>query len=113
MPLHYAPANFEYAIDRFSMGTKRQLDVLDKQLEGKVYVCGGVEPTIADFAIFPWVRCCDVFYGAKDFLQLDSYENVAAWCARLEERPAVKRGLRVNGFGDDAVKERHSPEDFN
>ena len=49
----------------------------------------------------------------EDFLQLDSYKNVAAWCNRLNERPAVKRGLRVNGFGDDAVKERHSPEDFN
>lgn len=50
----YAPANYEYAIDRFTMETKRQLDVLDKQLEGKQFVCAGDEPTIADFAIFPW-----------------------------------------------------------
>ena len=110
---NYAPANYQYAIDRFAMETKRQLDVLDRQLEGKQWVCGGDEPTIADFAIFPWVRCCDVFYGAKTFLQLDSsYANVSKWCERLEARPGVKRGLRVNGVGDDAVRERHSSADF-
>ena len=109
---NYAPVNYQYAIDRFTMETKRQLDVLDKQLEGKDWMCGGEGPTIADFAIFPWVRCCDVFYEAKTFLQLDSYVNVSKWCERLEARPGVKRGLRVNGVGDDAVKERHSSADL-
>ena len=75
----------------------------------KEYVCGGGEPTIADFAIFPWIRCIDAFYGAKEFVAMDSYENVVRWCKLLEDRPAVKRGLRVNGFSDDAVVDRHSP----
>ena len=51
---------------------------------GKDYVCGGTEPTIADFAIFPWIRCNDKFYDAKEFLQMDSYVNVKNWCERLE-----------------------------
>lgn len=107
----YAPINIEYCIDRFTMETKRQLDVLDKHLAGKEYVCGD-EYTIADMAIMPWVRCIDVFYKATKFVDTPSYKNVVAWVERLTQRDAVKRGLRVNGFGPDAVKERHSKADF-
>lgn len=111
----YAPLNVEYAIDRFTMETKRQLDVLDKQLEGKAFVCGD-EYTIADMSIMPWILCLREFYGGGEFLELDSYRNVDAWVARLRERPAVQRGLRVNGiddrFGGPPVKNRHSRADF-
>merc|ERR1719422_851347 len=64
---NYAPVKIEYAIDRYSMETKRLVDVLDKHLEGKEFVCG--EYTIADMAIMPWVYCIEVFYKATDFLQ--------------------------------------------
>jgi len=107
----YAPVEIQYAIDRYSMETKRQLDVLDKQLEGKKYVVGD-EITIADFAIWPWIACIDWGYNASEFLQLDSYKNVQRWMKTIGERPAVQRGSRVNGFGDDAVAERHSRDDF-
>lgn len=108
---NYAPIKVEYAIDRFTMEAKRIVDVLDNQLEGKDYVCGD-EYTIADIAIFPWIRCLDKGYNASEFLQLQEYTNVQRWMKTLEERDAVKRGLRVNGYGEDAVKERHSIDDF-
>eukprot|EP00928_Gymnodinium_smaydae_P079075 TRINITY_DN63097_c0_g1_i1.p1 TRINITY_DN63097_c0_g1~~TRINITY_DN63097_c0_g1_i1.p1 ORF type:complete len:283 (-),score=55.55 TRINITY_DN63097_c0_g1_i1:164-1012(-) len=107
----YAPVKIEYAIDRFSMETKRLMDVLDKHLEGKEYICGS-EYTIADMAIMPWVYCIEVFYTAKEFLQMDGYKNVQRWKESLLARKAVKRGLRVNGFGDDKVEHRHSKADF-
>lgn len=107
----YAPVHFEYAINRFTMETKRIVDVLDKHLEGKEYICGD-EYTIADIATYPWIGCLDWGYNAKDFLQLDDYQNVKKWIERIEARPAVKRGRRVNGFGKDAIAERHSPKDF-
>ena len=108
---NYAPVEIKYAIDRYTMETKRLLDVLDKQLEGKEFVIGD-EITIADFAIWPWIMCIDKYYKAREFLQLDSYTNVQRWVTSIGERPAVVRGLRVNGFGDDAVAERHSRADF-
>ncbi|KAI8899707.1 glutathione S-transferase [Globomyces pollinis-pini] len=107
----YAPVSIEYGIDRFTMETKRILDVLDQQLSQNKYV-SGQEYTIADMAIFPWIRCLDTGYNAKEFLQLDSYANVKRWSALLLERDAVKRGLRVNGFGPDAVENRHEKSDF-
>ncbi|KAI2510397.1 hypothetical protein MHU86_3970 [Fragilaria crotonensis] len=107
----YAPVEFKYAIDRYAMETKRLVDVLDKQLEGKEFVVGD-EITIADFAIWPWIRAIDKAYNANEFLQMHTYTNVQRWLATIAERPAVKRGLRVNGFGDDAVPERHSRDDF-
>lgn len=107
----YAPVRIEYAIDRFSMETKRLMDVLDQHLAGKEYVCGD-EYTIADMAIMPWIRCIIVGYSARDFLQIDSYTNVTSWFERLNARKAVQRGLRVNGFSDDAVQHRHSKADF-
>ena len=108
---HYAPIKIEYAIDRFTMETKRILDVLDKHLQGKEYVCEE-EYTIADIAIFPWIRCLITGYNAAEFLQLDTYTNVTRWMATMAARPAVQRGLRVNGFSPDAIAERHSAADF-
>ena len=107
----YAPTHYEYAVNRFTMETKRIVDVLDKHLEGKEYICGD-EYTIADIATFPWIGCLDWGYNAKEFLQLDDYKNVKQWLERIQARPAVKRGQRVNGFGKDAIAERHSPKDF-
>jgi GST-like protein len=107
---NYAPIKIEYAIDRYSMETKRLMDVLDKQLEGKDFVCG--EYTIADMAIMPWVYCITAFYKAGDFLQMNSYTNVQRWMASLLARKAVKRGMRVNAFGDNKLDERHSKSDF-
>ena len=108
----YAPVQIQYAVDRFSMETKRQLDVLDKHLAGKQYLVGD-EVTIADFAIFPWILCIKKFYkGADKFLQMDEYKNLGEWFDRIVARPAVQRGIRVNGFGPDAIAERHSAADF-
>jgi GST-like protein len=108
---NYAPIKIEYAIDRFTMETKRIVDVLDKHLAGKEYVCDD-EYTIADMAIFPWIRCLSTGYNASEFLQLENYKNVQKWMATMQARPAVQRGLRVNGFSADAVHERHSLADF-
>merc|ERR1719223_2450691 len=87
------------------------LDVLDQHLAGKEFVCGD-EYTIADMAIMPWIRCIMVGYNAKEFLQVGSYSNVMSWFDRLNARKAVQRGLRVNGFAEDAVQDRHSKADF-
>lgn len=108
---NYAPFKIEYAIDRYTMETKRLLDVLDRQLEGREYVCD--EYSIADMAIYPWVSCLREFYKASEFLQLDSYENVQRWCSTMAARPAVKRGMKVNqSWGESPVPERHSAKDF-
>ncbi|KAJ3274086.1 hypothetical protein HDV01_003579 [Terramyces sp. JEL0728] len=98
----YAPVAIEYAIDRFTMETKRIIDVLDKQLEGKDYIIGS-EYTIADIAIFPWIR---VFYDgngydATEFLQVNEYKNVKRWVEALLKREGVVRGIEkkyVKGF---------------
>ena len=105
---HYAPTSIEYCIDRFSMETKRILHVLELQLEGKDYVLGA-EYSIADIAIFPWIRALDTNYGGKEFLSLDEYKNVTKWINRLLARPAIQKGLKVN---TDALPERHSANDF-
>lgn len=108
---NYAPVHIEYAIDRFSMETKRLLDVLDKHLEGKQWVCGD-EYSIADMATWPWIMCIGKFYKAETFLGLKEYTNVQRWMSSVEARPGTQRGGRVNGFGDDAVVNRHSAADF-
>ena len=110
---NYAPIKIEYCIDRYSMEAKRLLDVLDQHLGdgGKKFICGD-EYTIADMAVYPWIRCLDVGYNAGSFLQTDSYKNVCMWKNRMGERKAVQRGLRVNGFRANAIAERHSKDDF-
>lgn len=108
---NYAPIHIEYAIDRFSMEVKRISDVLDKHLKGKKWICGD-EYTIADMVVFPWIRAPAKFYKATEFLQFEEYKEIKRWMEQMDARPAVQRGLRVNGFGSDAVIERHSPADF-
>ena len=112
---HYAPVRIEYAIDRYTMEVKRQLDVLDQHLADNTFMCGE-EFTIADMAIYPWMQAIPDFYTGPPrgdaFLEFYSYKNVQAWMQRIAQRPAVQRGMRVNGFGPMGVKERHSAADF-
>jgi GSH-dependent disulfide-bond oxidoreductase len=112
----YAPAKIEYAIDRFAMEVKRQLDVLDRRLATSPYVAGE-HYTIADMAVFPWYGGLvkGLLYGAAEFLSVTEYRNVQRWADLLLQRPAVQRGRRVNRtFGDPAeqLPERHEATDF-
>ena len=113
----YAPTKIEYAIDRFAMETKRQLDVLERRLAEAAYVAG--DYTIADMAIFPWYGLLaldgTMYNNAGEFLSVHEYKHVRRWAAAIAERPAVKRGRMVNRvFGDPAgqLHERHDASDF-
>ncbi|ACD19518.1 glutathione-dependent disulfide-bond oxidoreductase [Paraburkholderia phytofirmans] len=112
----YAPMKIEYAIDRFAMEVKRQLDVLDQRLAGNEYLAGD-EYTIADMAVFPWygglVKGWQ--YGAAEFLSVQDYANVQRWADMLLARPAVRRGRMVNRTSGDLsgqLRERHDASDF-
>ncbi|MBC8188055.1 MAG: glutathione-dependent disulfide-bond oxidoreductase [Proteobacteria bacterium] len=112
----YAPVKIEYAIDRYTMEVKRQLDLLDKNLAERRYICGD-EYTIADMAIWPWyggvVR--NLVYKAAQFLEAHTYTNLIRWVDEVNERKAVKRGQMVNRpFGDKSKQllERHDASDF-
>jgi GST-like protein len=112
----YAPAKFEYAIDRFAMETKRQLDVLDRRL-GESKFLGGNDYTIADIAVWPWYGglAKGLLYGAGEFLAVQEYRHVNRWADEIGARPAVKRGRIVNRMqGDPAqqLRERHDASDF-
>ena len=112
----YAPEKLEYPINRYAMETKRQLDVLDRQLARHRYVAGD-EYTIADMAIWPWYGSMVLgqLYNAAEFLSVHEYQHVRRWAEELAARPAVKRGRRVNRtFGDpaDQVAERHDRADL-
>jgi GST-like protein len=112
----YAPTKIEYAIDRFAMEVKRQLDVLDRRLAESEYVAGG-DYTIADMAIWPWYGglAKGLQYEAGEFLQVQEYKNVQRWTKAIGERPAVKRGRmvnRVNGDPASQLHERHEASDF-
>ena len=112
----YAPLKIEYAIDRFAMEVKRQLDVLERRLAHSEYVAGP-DFTIADMAIFPWygVLAHGGLYGAAEFLAVHEYRNVRRWAEQLLERPAVRRGRMVNrisGELSDQLHERHDAGDF-
>jgi GSH-dependent disulfide-bond oxidoreductase len=112
----YAPIKIEYCIDRFAMEVKRQLDVLDRQLADKQFIAGN-EYTIADMAIWPWygALAAGLVYNAAEFLDTASYKHVNRWNSELAERPAVKRGRRVNrtfGSPESQLKERHDKSDF-
>ena len=112
----YAPERLEYPINRFTMEVKRQLDVLDRNLAEREYICGD-EYTIADIAIHPWygALAMGMLYGSGEFLDVGSYKNVQRWTKALQERPAVKRGQRVNRvWGDEAKRlpERHAASDL-
>jgi len=112
----YAPTKIEYAIDRFAMEVKRQLDVLDRRLGESEYL-GGADYTIADMAVWPWYGALakGLVYGAGEFLQVDGYKNVQRWTDAIAERPAVKRGRMVNratGELSSQLHERHDASDF-
>jgi GSH-dependent disulfide-bond oxidoreductase len=112
----YAPSKIEYAIDRFAMETKRQLDVLDRRLAESKYLAGD-DYTIADIAVWPWYGglAKGLLYGAGEFLSVTEYKNVQRWADAIGQRPAVKRGRIVNRLqGDPAqqLHERHDASDF-
>jgi len=112
----YAPAKWQYPIDRFAMEVKRQLDVLDKRFAESEYLAGS-DYTIADMAVWPWYGGLvkGALYGAGEFLSVQEYKNVLRWTNRINERPAVKRGQMVNRpFGEPSgqLLERHDASDF-
>lgn len=112
----YAPVKLEYPINRYAMETKRQLDVLDRRLANNGYIAGA-NYSIADIAIWPWYGqlVLGELYDAKEFLTVTDYKNVLRWAKQIAERPAVKRGKRVNmtwGPKEEQLRERHSAADF-
>lgn len=112
----YAPEKIEYAIDRFAMETKRQLDVLDRRLGQTAYLAGD-DYTIADIAVFPWYGGLvkGVLYNAGEFLAVHEYKNVLRWADTVLARPAVARGRIVNRTSGDLASqllERHDASDF-
>lgn len=113
----YAPEKFEYPINRFTMEVKRQLDVLDKNLESRRYLCGD-DYNISDIAVSTWYGTLVLknLYNATKFLDVASYKNVTRWAKEIADRPAFKRGVRVNrapsGPDDKAIIERHDSSDL-
>jgi len=112
----YAPFKIEYAIDRFAMEVKRQLDVLDRRLAESEYLAGS-EYTIADMAVWPWYGglAKGLLYEGGEFLSVQDYKNVIRWADKIGERPAVKRGRMVNrvyGEPSSQLHERHDASDF-
>ncbi|MCA1653595.1 MAG: glutathione-dependent disulfide-bond oxidoreductase [Sphingomonadales bacterium] len=112
----YAPAKYEYAINRFTMEAKRQLDVLDRRLANSEYVAGP-DYGIADVAIWPWYGqvALGLAYDAAEFLQVQDYRHLQRWAKAIAERPAVKRGRMVNrltGEPAEQLHERHDAGDF-
>jgi GST-like protein len=112
----YAPTKIEYAIDRFAMETKRQLDVLDRRLAESAFL-GGADYSIADIAVWPWYGGLvkGLLYGAGEFLSVNEYTHVVRWADQIGARPAVRRGRIVNRvMGDPAtqLRERHEASDF-
>ena len=112
----YAPEKWEYPINRYAMEVKRQLDVLERNLHGRKYLCGD-DYNIADIANYSWYGALVLhnIYDAREFLEVSSYKNVIRWATEIEARPAVERGRRVNrpwGPEETRVPERHSAADF-
>ena len=112
----YAPTKIEYAIDRFAMEVKRQLDVLDRHLAANEYLAGSTY-TISDMATFPWYGglAKGWLYGAAEFLSVQDYKHVQRWADMLLERPAVRRGRMINritGAPSSQLHERHDASDF-
>jgi GST-like protein len=112
----YAPEKIEYAIDRYAMETKRQLDVLDRRLAESEYLAGDAY-TVADIAVWPWYGALakGLLYDAGEFLQVQGYKNVQRWTAAIAQRAAVQRGRMVNrtwGQPSSQLHERHDARDF-
>ena len=112
----YAPEKLEYPINRYAMEVKRQLDVLDRNLAERRFLCGD-EYNIADIATYPWYGAAVLhnLYDAAEFLDVASYKHVISWAEEIEQRPAVQRGRRVNrtwGPEEGQLAERHDASDF-
>ncbi len=112
----YAPKKIRYAIDRYAMEAKRQLDVLDRELADKAFIAGD-DYTIADMAIWPWYgqMALGRLYEAGEFLQVESYEHLLRWARTIDARPAVQRGRIVNrsiGKPEKQLRERHEAADI-
>ncbi len=112
----YAPERYKYPIDRYAMETKRQLDVLNRNLADRRYMCGDAY-SIADIAIWPWYGALMLnrLYDAGEFLDVDTYKNVARWTEEIAARQAVQRGRMVNRISGDPseqLHERHDASDF-
>lgn len=113
----YAPEKYEYPINRYAMEVKRQLDLLDKNLESREFICGG-EYNISDIAIHSWygTLVLNNAYNASEFLEVDSYKHLGRWAKQITERPAYKRGSLVNrkpkGPDDKSILERHDSSDI-
>jgi GSH-dependent disulfide-bond oxidoreductase len=112
----YAPTKIEYAIDRYTMEVKRQLDVLNRRLADNEYLAGD-QYTIADIAVWPWYGALaqGLLYGAGEFLDVQTYTNVLRWTASIAKRPAARRGRMVNRISGDPASqlhERHDASDF-
>jgi GSH-dependent disulfide-bond oxidoreductase len=112
----YAPIKIEYAIDRYAMEVKRQLDVLDRRLAESAHLAGD-DYTVADIAVWPWYGALvkGQLYGAGEFLQVQAYTNVLRWADQIAQRPAARRGRMVNrtsGQPAGQLHERHDASDF-
>ena len=113
----YAPEKYEYPINRFAMEVKRQLDVLDRNLESREYLCGS-EYNISDIAVHSWygTLVLNNAYNASEFLEVESYKHLGRWAKQIIERPAYKRGSLVNkkpsGPDDKSILERHDASDI-
>lgn len=112
----YAPTKIEYAIDRYAMEVKRQLDVLDRRLAETRYL-GGDDYTLADIAVWPWYGNLvkGLAYESGEFLQVHEYKNVIRWADEIAQRPAARRGRMVNrvvGQPSSQLHERHDASDF-
>ena len=109
----YAPERYEYPINRYAMEVKRQLDVLDRNLADRRFLIGD-DYTIADIATYSWYGQMVVagFWDSKEFLDVDSYTNVVRWGTEIHNRPAVRRGRKVNRDSHSGIAERHDASDF-
>ena len=109
----YAPEKWEYPINRYAMEIKRQLDVLDRDLASRRFLCGD-EYNIADMAIYSWYGQLVLtgLYESKEFLDVASYTNVVRWATEIHERPAVRRGRKINRASKNGLKERHDAGDL-
>ena len=112
----FAPEKYEYPINRYALEVKRQLDVLDRQLSCREYLCGE-EYNIADIASYAWYGSVVIgtLYEAQEFLDVSSYQHVVRWASEIQKRPAVQRGSRVNcawGPAEGQLRERHDASDL-
>ena len=109
----YAPQKWEYPINRYAMEVKRQLDVLDRNLATRTYLCGD-EYTIADMAVYSWYGQLVLtgLYDSKEFLDVDSYGHLVRWATDIHTRPAVRRGRKVNRASESGIAERHDASDL-